>query len=1171
MRLKAIKLAGFKSFVDPTTVAFSTNMTGIVGPNGCGKSNTIDAVRWVMGESSAKYLRGDAMTDVIFNGSSGRKPVGKASVELIFDNTDRTLKGEYAGYNEISVRRQVTRDGQSSYFMNGSRCRRKDITNLFLGTGLGPRSYAIIEQGMISRLIEAKPEELRIYVEEAAGISRYKDRRRETENRMRRTLENLERLQDIRDELERQLEHLHRQADAAEKYKSLKAEERLKKAQLHGLKWQQLDSEYRERELKIGELDVRFEEQMSLLRTADSEIEVLRLDQTRLNDSFHEQQARFYEVGARIARQEQKIEHQSQLSLELDRSLTDVEGQITDAQNGLEQDQLALAQLDEEILLFEPELALTVELVTEAAESLSVAESEQARWQDEWQNFTQKAGEPARRAEVTQARILSLQQQQSQIIQRQQRLQQEGQELESSDSDELLLLQEEASEFELRAESHQMSLDSLRERVELMRDDIEQRRLKLQQGQSQLQQLAGRKATLEALQKAAMGAGDLDLNEWLEKHQLARLPRLASSLQVQAGWELAVERLLGDHLQAILVENFHHAEHWLRDFTRGRLVVRHADVDGVLTAAGSMPPDSLIHQCRSQYDLAGVLGLARCVDSLFEALRKRDELEPAQFFITRDGIRVGREWIMLERGDSADSGILARQQELEEVAEAWDLLDMDVDEWQADLDAAILSLKSLQQQQDQAQRELQQFHQQQMSVQARLSALQARADQASKRRQQLDEELQELAERAEGLNEELLMQQEEWQEANLAIEEFADLRDQLTERQEMLRSSLEEARSRTRQLQEQQHQAQMRSQQLSHQKSSLQADVSRHKSQLEALFLRKREIVASQQRDQNADLETLKTELQNLLEERQREELITQQARQAMEAVEQSLKRREADRTEAEAGSLRIRNEREAVRMECQALDIRRQALVEQLKEEKLTLKEVLEAMPEEAKTDLWQQQLQQISDRIRRLGNINLAAIDEYKLQSERKEYLDSQHKDLETALLTLENAIVRIDRETRARFKETFDRINGGLGDLFPKVFGGGHAWLELTGDDLLDTGVAIMARPPGKKNSTIHLLSGGEKALTAIALVFSIFRLNPAPFCMLDEVDAPLDDANVGRYARLVHAMSDQVQFIYITHNKIAMEMAAHLLGVTMHEPGVSRLVTVDVEAAAEMIEQ
>lgn len=1173
MRLKAIKLSGFKSFVDPTTVGFTTNMTGIVGPNGCGKSNTIDAVRWVMGESSAKYLRGDAMTDVIFNGSSERKPVGKASVELIFDNSDKTLRGEYAAYNEISVRRQVTRDGQSSYFMNGSRCRRKDITDLFLGTGLGPRSYAIIEQGMISRLIEAKPEELRVYVEEAAGISRYKDRRRETENRMRRTLENLERLQDIRDELARQLAHLQRQAEAAEKYKALKADERQKKAQLQALKWQQLDSEYRQRELKIAELDTRFEQQMSLQQAADTEIEALRLEQAELNDRFHEQQARFYEVGARIARQEQKIEHQSQLSLELDKNLTDVERQILTTQEDLEQDQAALEQLEEERLLFEPEAELLQQLSESASESLLSAEEAQSQWQDEWQAFTQQAGEPARRADVAQTRIQSISQQLSQLAQRHQRLQNEAAELnQGADAEERMLLEEEVSEYELRAETQQAKLDELREKVETAREDIERRRTQVQQGQSQLQQLSGRKQTLEALQKAAMGNDQQAVKTWLERHQLARSALLAEQLQVLDGWDLAVETLMDEHLQGLLVTDLNRVEQWCADFESGVIAIWQETADSQMAAPDQeWSPDSLIRVCQCPQDLASVIGQARRVDSLSEALARRTELGGSQFFITRQGDRIGPNWVLCKRGDDAQGGVLSRQQELEEVLEAWDLLDMDVEEWQADLDAAQLSVKSLEQQQDQAQREWQQLGQQQLAAQSRLSALQAQAAQQQKRIEQLVAEQQELADRRELLSEEQLLEQTAWEEANLAIEEFAEERDRLMAQRESLQRTLEDAKQSARQAQEQQHQAQLRAQQLEHKHSSLMAGVARFETQLAELFKRKQDIVASQQRDQSADLDLLKAELQALLEERQREELATQAARQAMEASDTRLKGLESQRAEAEQAGLQLRNQLEAVRMECQALDIRRQALIEQLQEEKLTLKEVLEELPEDAQPEVWQKELEQIGDRIRRLGNINLAAIDEFRIQSERKEYLDTQHQDLEMALTTLENAIVKIDRETRARFKETFDRINAGLGDLFPKVFGGGHAWLELTGEDLLDTGVAIMARPPGKKNSTIHLLSGGEKALTAIALVFSIFRLNPAPFCMLDEVDAPLDDANVGRYARLVHAMSDQVQFIYITHNKIAMEMAQHLLGVTMQEPGVSRLVTVDVEAATEMIEQ
>ncbi|QQD24544.1 chromosome segregation protein SMC [Venatoribacter cucullus] len=1168
MRLKAIKLAGFKSFVDPTTVPFNTNMTGIVGPNGCGKSNTIDAVRWVMGESSAKYLRGDAMTDVIFNGSSERKPVGKASVELVFDNSDKTLKGEYAAYNEISLRRQVSRDGQSLYFLNGTKCRRKDITDIFLGTGLGPRSYAIIEQGMISRLIEAKPEELRVYVEEAAGISKYKERRRETENRMRRTHENLERLQDIREELERQLSHLQRQAQAAEKYKELKAQERQKKAQLQALKWQALDADYRERELQIARHETRFEEQMAAQRAADAAIEGLRLDHQQRSDEFNQAQSKYYEVGAQIARQEQKLEHQAQLSLQLDRDLADAEKAIFDSQRALEEDQLQRETLSEELMMLEPELEMLLAEQEESALHLLEAEEAQARWQDDWDAFTQRASEPTRQAEVAQTRMQATEQQLARLDQQIRRLQEELQQLQDNpEREEIQLLAEEVSEQELQADSQQERLDTLQEQTQSAREQLEALRTQRDDGKARLSQMLNRKATLDALQKAALGQGSEAVSHWLESHQLARKPRLAEQLQVEAGWERAVETVLGNYLQAVMIDQLDPAQHWLGSFKEGQLTLWQNQPTSGNTAA----PGSLLAKVQSKQDISGLLAGVKTAPDLAQALAMRSAISAQESVITPDGIWLGRSWLRVARAADGEGGVLARQQELEVLDDQIEELDIQVEEWDADLDAAQLRQRSLEQQRDTAQREQQQVAQKLITLKSQLSGKQARAEQFALRGDKLRTEVAELQELQALEREQLEVLRLQWQEAMSAIDTDTDERERLQTRRQQVQQQLEQARQEGRAQQDRTHQLQLKVQTLKSREQGLQQAISRLAEQMQRLQERKAQILANQNRDHSADLDELKLQLEEMLERRMDAEQRMQAARHALEAVDSQLRQLEQARAEAENNALAVRNELEKVRMECQALDIRRQALIEQLQEEKLTLKDVLENMPEEANAADWQQELERIGERIQRLGAINLAAIEEYQVQSERKVYLDAQNDDLQKALTTLEGAIAKIDRETRTRFKETFDKMNAGLAELFPKVFGGGHAWLELTDEDMLSTGVAIMARPPGKKNSTIHLLSGGEKALTAIALVFSIFQLNPAPFCMLDEVDAPLDDANVGRYARLVKAMSEKVQFIYITHNKIAMEMASQLMGVTMHEPGVSRLVSVDVEEAAELIDQ
>ena len=588
------------------------------------------------------------------------------------------------------------------------------------------------------------------------------------------------------------------------------------------------------------------------------------------------------------------------------------------------------------------------------------------------------------------------------------------------------------------------------------------------------------------------------------------------------------------------------------------------------TNTANSAANTLAAKVQSAQNLESLLANVLTADDLTTALAMRSQLQSHQSVITPDGIWLGPDWLRVARAADGEGGVLARQQELEVLVDEADELDMLVEEWEADLDTVQLRLRSLEQQRDTAQRELQQISQKLVAVSSQLSGMKAKAEQLSLRTDKLDQSLSEIRETQTLEREHLEEMRLEWQTAMAAIDDDTDERERLQARKQECVQQLERARLGAGQNKDRLHQLQLQLQGVRSREDSLQQAIARLAEQMQRFKERKQQILENQNRDHDADLDVLRAELEELLEQRLTAEQSMQAARHALEQVDTQMRELEQKRADAERRALEVRNDLESVRMECQALDIRRQGLVEQLQEDKLTLKDVLENMPDEANSEQWQQDLLKIAERIQRLGAINLAAIEEYKLQSERKVYLDAQNDDLQKALNTLEGAIQKIDKETRSRFQETFEKMNAGLAELFPKVFGGGHACLELTGDDLLSTGVSIMARPPGKKNSTIHLLSGGEKALTAIALVFSIFQLNPAPFCMLDEVDAPLDDANVGRYARLVKAMSEKVQFIYITHNKIAMEMADQLMGVTMHEPGVSRLVSVDVEEAASMVE-
>ncbi|WP_028876015.1 chromosome segregation protein SMC [Teredinibacter turnerae] len=1163
MRLKCIKLAGFKSFVDPTTVTFPSNLCAVVGPNGCGKSNIIDAVRWVMGESSAKNLRGEAMTDVIFNGSGSRKPVGQASIELVFDNSDGTIRGEFAGYNEISVKRKVTRESQNFYYLNGNKCRRRDITDIFLGTGLGPRSYAIIEQGMISRLIEAKPEELRIYVEEAAGISKYKERRRDTENRMRRTHENLERLTDIREELDRQLSRLQRQAQAAEKYTEYKEEERQVKARLQARKYQNLHDKADTKSGQIRELELKVEAQVTEQVRVDSSIEKFREAFTEKSDAFSEIQGRFYAIGSDITRVEQTIKHAEERDRQLQVDIEQNNRDCQEAEEHLAADAAKAEGWEAELLEIQPELEDIQLNEEESANILAEAEEAMQEWQLEWDQFNQHAAAPRQQAEVQQSRIKYLEQVQTRLLERIERLEKERDNLDIGDSrEEIEMMDEELATLELTIEDSKLELETVSETVTTARDAQHSFTEQRDQLRSELQAARGRHASLETLQQAALTDSDGETTAWLESHQLNGLQRLGESLEVEPGWETAVETVLGASLQAVCAQrSLDSLSDSLAQFSKGELVLLDSSVSAPVGTG------DLAGKVSSAVSLNGLLAGIYAADDLAAALAKRSQLTAGESVVTRDGIWLGSNWVKVAKDTDGAAGVIARQQELESLAEHIGILESQLEEVTDGLEQSREQLRNAEEKRETLRKDVDQQNRKFTELKTALGGKKAKVEQVLEGRQRAQRDIQDARTQmdAEGAN--LVDARTLLQEAILAMEEDTEKRETLLRRRDDIRGRLDSARQKARHDKDRSHELAMRHQSLKTQVEATRQGIQRLQDQM-ARMLERRETLRMALEETREPVEEQKLELEAYLEKRIAVEAEMGESRRAVEQVEAELREAEKARHAFEGHIGELRTSLESARLEAQTLQVQQQGLVQQLTEMEFDLEALLENLQEGDTIPDLEEELGKIGNRISRLGPINLAAIDEYKTESERKTYLDSQNEDLREALETLENAIKKIDRETRTRFKETFDQINSGLQELFPKVFGGGHAYLELTGEDMLDTGIAIMARPPGKKNSTIHLLSGGEKALTAIALVFSIFRLNPAPFCMLDEVDAPLDDANVGRYARMVEEMSSQVQFIYITHNKIAMEMAHQLMGVTMHEPGVSRMVTVDVEEAAEL---
>lgn len=1168
MRLTKLKLAGFKSFVDPTTVPLPSTLVGVVGPNGCGKSNIIDAVRWVMGESSAKHLRGDSMADVIFNGSTSRKPVGQATVELVFDNSDSSLGGQYANYNEISIKRTVTRDGQSIYHLNGTRCRRRDITDIFLGTGLGPRSYAIIEQGTISRIIEAKPEELRVFLEEAAGISKYKERRRETESRIRHTRENLDRLNDLRDELDKQLSRLQRQARTAERYKVLKEEERLMRAQLQSLRWKSIDDQARQTENHLREQETALESAVAKQRHIESEIEKQRELHTESSDKFNEIQSRFYSVGADIARLEQSIQHAKERRTQQNQDLEQLEKDWNDAQIHVTADRQRIDELEAGLKELEPSLQTAEQREQAANEALQAAEQAMQEWQSAWDEFNQESAAPAREAEVERTRIQHLEQKLDQL---QRRLNKVGEELQQQSPERL---QQEVTELQLQLEQTeqqvqqcQQSLNEKQEQITALRDSTHQLNTELDQSRSRLQDLRGRSASLEALQQAALGKDDGAINDWLSGQQLQDAPRLAEEMQVEDGWERAVECVLGAHLEAVCVADMDPLADMLGSLQEGTLTLFDTHADGPVTNVASGTP--LLSKVKAPWKIDALLGGVYAAESLAEALSLRQRLAAHESVVTREGIWLGNSWLRVvkDQEQNQKAGILKREQELKSLADEIEQESARVQALQEQLEGERERLRDLELDRDSAQTELNEVTRRHAEQQTDIKARSGQLEQVQSRQENLQKEYQDIQSEIEHDKEELQSCRGRLQVALDAMTGLEQQRAELTAQRDERRQVLEQTREQAQAVRTEAHDVKLRAEKLGTELNSTRQALERMDSQIQQLSGRREELQKALA-ESEAPLEEMSQELAAQLDKRVAVETELGEARKTMEDIEHQLRELEEQRVAAEQAAQEVRTALEQIRISQQEFKVRRQTLEEQIGESGFDLQQLLQEMPEHATESQWQEEVEKLDGKIQRLGPINLAAIEEFEQQSERKQYLDAQNEDLIQALQTLEDAIHKIDKETRTRFKETYDKVNSGLKELFPRLFGGGHAYLEMTGEDLLETGVTVMARPPGKRNSTIHLLSGGEKALTAVAMVFAIFELNPAPFCMLDEVDAPLDDANVGRYCDMLKHMSDRTQFIFITHNKVTMEVAQHLTGVTMHEPGVSRMVAVDVDEAAKL---
>lgn len=1167
MRLNSIKLSGFKSFAEPTHFHLPGQLVGVVGPNGCGKSNIMDAVRWVLGESKASELRGESMQDVIFNGSGNRKPASRSSVELVFSNEDARAGGQWNQFAEIAVKRVLTRDGTSSYFINNQPVRRRDVQDVFLGTGLGPRAYAIIGQGTISRIIESKPEELRLFLEEAAGVSKYKERRRETENRLKDTRENLTRVEDILRELNNNLDKLEKQAEVATRYHGLQEQGNLKLHQLWFLKHRDAATEEARIKQAVLEATNALEGRMAELRGVEAELEHVRQEHYASSDALHLAQGALAEANLEVSRLEERIRYVVEGRQRVEQRLAELK-----AQN----DQWALRRGEAEQEL--DELAAKMATAEEQAEILAAQAEELASnipsFEDTVRAATTRAneqrgvaGQVQQQIQLLAAESRNIDDQSRQLNLRRERLASERHGLAATDDARLTDLRAQLEQGQEELAVFEAQLHELTESVPVL-DEARKAAQTDSYGQAAKQaELAARLEALRALQEKVQTEGKL--KPWLAKHGLDSLQGLWTRVHIETGWENALESALRERLAALEVGRVETVRAFESDAPPAKL------------AFYSLPQAGIQNTHHTLARLSDLLRLSEpglkalmndwlegvyTAANLEEALANRDKLTHGEVIMTRAGHAVSQFAVTFYAPDSEQAGMLARAQEIENLDKQSRAQALIAEDARSALIRAEAAYTDAAQRLATARRETSEHQQRTHQLQVEVLRLTQQAEQTNTRRSQIEEELAEIDAQLGELQERRATGEARFEELDLSLADAQEKHAQLEEAVIEAERKLNQAREQSRALERQAQEAQFSARTMSARRGELQRGIETAMQQIQG-----NEVSAVQLQEEHARLSdaAAQTGLDDALAIKLDKEALLAKARSHYDDLSAQLRRADEQRLGFERSLLPLRDEITKLQLEQQAASLGGAQYLEQLTAAEVDL-QALAACIEQDGVKLYglQTEIDRIQREINALGAVNLAALDELTAARERKGFLDSQMADLLDAIKTLEDAIHKIDLETRDLLGSTFNTVNEHFGRMFPSLFGGGAAKLVMTGDEILDAGVQVMAHPPGKKNSTIHLLSGGEKALTAIALVFAIFQLNPAPFCLLDEVDAPLDDANTERYARLVKSMSSGTQFLFISHNKIAMEMAEQLIGVTMQEQGVSRIVAVDMEAALGM---
>lgn len=1163
MRLTHLKLAGFKSFVDATTLHLHGQRVGVVGPNGCGKSNVMESVRWVLGESSAKEMRGDSMQDVIFNGSANRKAISRASVELVFDNSLGGASGEWTQYAEISVKRVIEREKGSSYYINNTAVRRRDVADLFLGTGLGGRAYAIIGQNTISRIVEAKPEELRVFLEEAAGISKYKERRRETELRLRDTRDNLTRIEDIRQEMDKQILRLEAQAVVTQQYHQLQSSLKHVTGQVWFLKKRDAGIAWEKAKRNVEKLVNDLEAQMANLRKTESLLESLRQQHYASSEAVQQAQTRYYETNAEVSSLEQQVKHtqeaRERLNLQLQQIATQSE-KIASQKVTLES---SLVELQQKQQLAADEAAQTdghLATLKSDLPRLESAMSSSLRALSEAQKALNET-EQTVRLEATQ--LTYSERAIEELVQRTKRLQSDLQNLPVPDSK---LLEAHQQDLAVRQSTLQQLEHDIAECRSKEQAQLEQIRVLRQTFQEVQRTSAQIEAQAQSLRKIQQDIGsESKLDNWLKQHGLHNSQRLWQQLSIESGWETAMESVLGARLNSLIQPLSGIAKNTRPPATL-TLVETGPDSDfndgqNQLTLARMINKLPKNLTAPMQEWLAGVYVL----DDEAELPTLRQQLKPGEVLVSRAGDIHARYSSMFYSPQTSLHGVLERQRELEnldaqlpqshlqvaEVAQQLKLAEEALQRIQHQLQEQQQTLRTQSQLSHQTSLEIQRLEQQQQhalerqaAIKLELGTLQAKHETASAQRQSYQTslesakkrlpELKHIAEKAQRKREN---EQTALNQARQALQNAERALQEKVFNNKLILNNISELNNRLQLLNEENQSLKQR-----HQETLTMLEASR--------------------------MEGLSHNLNQALLAKQQRETALAEARNQLAQAEADLQAQERNRMQNEQLLHPLRDKLEQSRLNEQEARLHFEQCQTELAAVQLDEAMLGESLPANAKVTDLLSSVTALEQSIENLGAVNLAAIQELASERERKQYLDSQAQDLEQAIATLEDAIHRIDKETRSRLQQTFDEANRHFAELFTVLFGGGQARLELLGEEILDTGMQVFAQPPGKKNSTIHLLSGGEKALTALALVFALFRLNPAPFCLMDEVDAPLDDSNTERFCNLVKKMSERTQFLFVSHNKITMEMAQQLIGVTMQESGVSRIVEVDIEAALQM---